>query len=74
MSRDELQDRFAALDRRMLALRRNTAPDLALWRAIGQELPDPRYAVSPDDRQWWWRQLISLLAHYELSAEPQWLG
>ena len=74
LSREELQARFMALDRRMTALRNARTADAALWQAMQDELLDPAVSVAPDDRRWWWLQLYALMEHHELSAEPMWLG
>lgn len=74
LSREELQDRFMALDRRMTALRNVQTADAALWKAMEDELLEPLATVAPHDRAWWWLQLCALMEHHELSAEPMWLG
>ena len=74
LSREELQARFMALDKRMTAMRNARTADAALWRAMQEELLDPLPSVAPDDRSWWWLQLCALMEHHELSAEPMWLG
>lgn len=74
LARQHLQVRFDALDRRMTSLRNTQSADAALWKAIGDELLDPAATVSPDDREWWWLQLLALMDHHQLSGEPQWLG
>lgn len=74
LSREELQARFMALDRRMTALRNVRTADAALWKAMEEELLEPSVTVAPHDRGWWWLQLYALMEHHELSAEPMWLG
>jgi hypothetical protein len=74
LSREELQTRFMALDRRMTGLRNAKTADTALWQAMQEELLEPSMSVAPADRTWWWLQLCALLEHHELSAEPMWLG
>jgi len=66
-SRQQLAERFAALDAELIQRVALGAPEEDLWAAFGQLVHVPASSIDLGDRRWWWEQLYATMERHGLT-------
>ncbi|AIF48700.1 hypothetical protein [Dyella japonica] len=66
-SREQLAERFAALDAELLRLAAEDAPEEDLWAAFEHLVHVPTASIDHDDRRWWWEQVYAAMERHGLT-------